>query len=157
MLRQALTVSLDSYNNVNVVKFSTASSRGIYFYTSGSAPIYGTSGWNNVSDVRMKNIVSYVNEDVERIANAPVFNFTFKNSETRNVLLGTSAQYWETVFPNAISVAPNSYLSMDYGATALAAAVITARKVVDHEKRIRLLEVENEALRKEIDQLKNAA
>ena len=36
-------------------------------------------------------------------------------------------------------------------------AILAARKVVDHEARIRLLEVENAALRNEINQLKKVA
>lgn len=157
MLRQNLTVSTDTYSSVNVVKFATANSRGLYFYTSNSSPIYGTSAWNNVSDMRMKNIVSDINGSVDDIALAPVFNFTFKNSETKNVMLGTSAQYWRNVLPSAVTVAPNGYLAMDYGSTALAAAVITARKVVNHERRIQELERENEYLREQIEDLKAAA
>ena len=136
---------------------ASVSSKTIYLKGASGAPIYGSSSYSNQSDIRLKNIVSYVDESVERIANAPIFNFVFKDAKVQNVMLGTSAQYWMAVLPSAVTVAPNSYLSMDYGSTALAAAVITARKVVDHEKRIRLLEVENEALRREIDQLKNAA
>ena len=139
------------------VSLEALNSKTIYLKGASGLPIYGSGSYSNKSDIRLKNIVSYVNEDVERIANAPVFNFTFKDAEVQNVMLGTSAQYWMTVLPNAVTVAPNSYLSMDYGATALAAAVLTARKVVDHEKRIRLLEVENEALRNEIAELKKAA
>ena len=121
------------------------------------APIYGTGSYQNISDIRLKNIVSYIDKDVNDIANAPIFNFTFKDAKVQNVMLGTSAQYWQKYLPHGVSIAPNGYLSMDYGSIALAAAVLTARKVVDHEARIRLLEVENAALRNEINQLKKVA
>jgi hypothetical protein len=46
---------------------------------------------------------------------------------------------------------------MDYGSIALASAVVTARKVQNHEERIRDLEEENRELREEIRLLKKAA
>ena len=45
-------------------------------------------------------------------------------------------------------------LSMQYGVAALVSAIITARKVVDHERRITELEKENERLRTKIEQLR---
>ena len=98
--------------------------------------------------------MSDVEGSVEDIANAPIFNFEWKNAEVHSVLLGSSAQYWKDHLPHAVTTAPNGYLSMDYSAIALAAAVVTARKVVDHEKRIAALERENEELRAEIVNLK---
>jgi cell division protein FtsB len=50
----------------------------------------------------------------------------------------------------------DTYLAMDYGAIALASAVMVARKVQNHEDRILELERENEQLRNEIKQLKAA-
>ena len=48
------------------------------------------------------------------------------------------------------------YLALDYGATALAAAVFTARKVVDHELRIKQLQERVLELENELKQLKAA-
>ena len=114
------------------------------------------NGTNISSDMRLKNIINYTNAGIEQIADAPIFNFYFKNDIPSNVHLGTSAQYWKNIFPCAVITTPDGYLSMDYGASALAAAVITARKVQNHEDRILKLERENEQLRNEIKQLKAA-
>ena len=117
---------------------------------------YGT--FRSSSDIRLKEINKYyTSTTVEEISKAPVFDFSWRDDNKKRLELGTSAQYWQDVFPNAVSQMKDGYLAMDYGATALAAAVITARKVVNHEARIRLLEVENEALRNEIEQLKKVA
>lgn len=117
---------------------------------------YGT--FRSSSDIRLKEIDKYyTSTTVEEISKAPVFDFLWKEDKKKRLELGTSAQYWKDVFPNAVSQMKDGYLAMDYGATALAASVITARKVVNHEARIRLLEVENEALRNEIEQLKKVA
>lgn len=107
------------------------------------------------SDMRLKHIHSYANASIDQIAGAPVFNFVFTESP-QYIHLGTSAQYWQTIFPCGVSTMPDTYLAMDYGATALAAAVITARKVQSHEQRIAALEAENERLRNEINELKAA-
>lgn len=107
------------------------------------------------SDMRLKHIHSYANASIDQIAGAPVFNFVFTESP-QYIHLGTSAQYWQTIFPCGVNTMPDTYLAMDYGATALAAAVITARKVQSHEQRIAALEAENERLRNEINELKAA-
>ena len=87
------------------------------------------------SDIRLKDVKNDAVCDVETIAKAPVFNFEWKANKKRQHL-GTSAQYWQTVFANAIYEDGDGHLSMDYGATALAAAVMTARRVVELEKEI---------------------
>jgi hypothetical protein len=109
---------------------------------------YGS--WRGASDIRKKNIVSKVDVDVAQIAELPIFNFTWKNSTDKDTYLGTSAQEVKKLFPSAVSVMSDGMLGMAYGETALAAAVMTARKVVDHEARIKQLERENEQLRKEL-------
>ena len=107
--------------------------------------------------MRKKDIAQYINLDISRIADAPVFDFAWKNDITKQLTLGSSAQYWQSVFPNAIRQTPDGYLGMDYSSIALTSAVLIARRVVDHEARIKLLEVENAALRNEINQLKKVA
>lgn len=125
----------------------------------GNGSPYINKSWIVTSDIRKKDVVKYAEASINKIAEAPIFDFRWKYELNGALNLGTSAQYWEMVFPNAVKTTPDGYLGMDYSSIALASAVLTARKVVDHEKRIRLLEVENEALRREIDQLKlkNAA
>ena len=120
-----------------------SSDRGIYnvgdMHVEGYA--FLTGGYGS-SDVRKKDILKKVECGIEDIANAPIFDFMWKSKPQRGVHLGTSAQYWRTLFLNAVTQDYEGYLAMDYGATALAAAVMTARKVVDHETRIKQLEQE---------------
>jgi hypothetical protein len=99
---------------------------------------YGS--WQGSSDIRLKNVIDNVNVGIEKIADIPIFNFTWKDGRDKDLHLGTSAQYIQGIFPNAVSVMKAGTLGMDYGAAALAAAKLTARKVVDHEERIKRLE-----------------
>lgn len=135
--------------------------QGDNIYFDGSETDNGTvSGINGMtivagSDIRLKDIKSDAVCEVSDIANAPVFNFEWKKNKKRQHL-GTSAQYWQNIFGNGIYEDEEGMLSMDYGAIALAAAVMTARKVEDHEERIRKLSQENEKLKAEIERLKAA-
>ena len=118
---------------------------------------YVSKPWQEGSDIRKKDIVKIISDcDIEKIANAPIFDFTYKEDKSRTVNLGTSAQYWQKVFPSAVCEMGDSYLAMSYGSTALAAAVLTARKVMNHEDRITALELENQKLREEVERLKAA-
>lgn len=141
-------------STVTCAMIKTRSSRGIYVNT-GTAPNYVDGTWSNASDIRLKDIVSKIGGSVDDIANAPIFNFRWKAGGNQ-VMVGTSAQYWQNVLPNTVTQAFNGYLYMDYSAAAIASAVITARKVQDHEGRLQILERENEALRREIQILKSA-
>lgn len=149
-------------NNLSVIDTNNRSLR-IELGSSSLNP-YISKSWNEGSDIRLKNIVKTIEDfDIQEIANAPVFDFTYKNDDAKIINLGTSAQYWKKVMPSAVKEMGDGYLSMNYGGTALAAAVLTARKVVNHEDRIRELEnrlnmseAENRELRKEIEILKAA-
>lgn len=140
----------------NCVKLETSGSRAIYLKGSSGLPIYASGSYSNISDMRYKDVVSNINRDINDIANAPIFDFKWKGSASNTVFVGTSAQYWQKVLPNAVSINPDGNMSLDYASTALAAAIITARRVQNHEDRIAYLERENARLRNEIQQLKAA-
>ena len=97
---------------------------------SGNVPYTGSS------DIRRKNVVSQLDTSIENIANAPIFNFTWKDGKSESVFIGTSAQHWQTIFPNAVKELKDGSLGLDYSGTAMAAAVIIARRVVELEKEI---------------------
>jgi len=71
------------------------------------------------------------------------------------VQAGGIAQEWQKLLPEAVITGSDGTLSMDYGVLALASAVSVARKVNEHEERIRQLERENENLRQKILFLEN--
>lgn len=105
--------------------------------------------WVVTSDMRKKDIVENVMATIEQIAEAPIFNYRLKGDESGSIALGSSAQYWKDVFEYAVPVGPDGFYGLDSGATALAAAVMTARKVVTHEEKIAQLENRVEEVEKE--------
>ena len=126
-----------------------------YFFDAKiSAPAF-----NNTSDLRKKTIMGDVPMNIYNVANAPLFKFTW-NNETKysGQHIGSAAQYWQTVLPELVSIGRDAdmTLAMQYDVIALASAITVAKTVVNHEERIILLERENEALKKEIADLKSA-
>ena len=143
------------YNGYNV-GIGTASP-SYKLHVAGS--IYATGGVTALSDARRKSILSSINLDVEKIASMRDVRFVWSDGDPdKDVHVGTIAQDWQSILPEVVSECKDTWrtLSMDYSAAALVSVIATARKVVDHEARIRKLEQENEELRKQISQLKAA-
>lgn len=112
-----------------------------------------------LSDARHKQVIRDTNLSVEQIANMPSVIFKWADGKHDNDLhVGTLAQSWQQVLPEVVLEGQDKEhtLSLSYGVAALVAAITTARKVVDHEKRITELEKENKELREEISRLKIA-
>lgn len=113
--------------------------------------IYATGAVTALSDARKKDVVCNAVLSVEQLALAPAILFTWKGERAKEGLqVGTLAQYWQGVLPEVV-MNKGGELSMQYGVAALVSAIITARKVVDHERRISELEKENERLRTEVE------
>lgn len=108
------------------------------------------------SDIRHKSILNDIAEDVDFIANAPLFNFTWNNDTDKTPRLGTSAQYWlDTEFCEAVSYdKKNDFYGLAYGELGVAMGILNARKIVSHEERIKVLEAENAALKTELNGLR---
>ena len=108
----------------------------------------------NGSDIRMKDIVSYMLPSVHDIASAPIIEFKWKKGDgSKNI--GSIAQYWEKVFPQAVHEGDGGMLSMEYGNIALASAITAARHSVDNEKKIAELELRVKELESQLNEIKN--
>ena len=110
---------------------------------------------SSTSDARKKMIVGQVDLSVESIAKMPTVKFLWKHIPDKTVQVGTLAQSWQNVLPEAVTE-NDGVLGFQYGVAALLSAIVTARKVVDHEKRIAQLEKENVELRNELNKIKAA-
>lgn len=113
-------------------------------------------GGSITSDMNLKDVTTYITDlTIDKIAKAPLFNFKWKDNPNGLTHVGTSAQYWQETLPNVV-MRINGNLSLDYNGVLIASVISTARKVVDHELRIKQLEEENRELREEIKLLKAA-
>ena len=109
------------------------------------------------SDIRKKNIIENVNLSIKDIANAPIFKFTWLDPEMpEGVNVGTSAQYWQTILPEAVSEMDDKRtLSMQYGVAGLVSSVALAKKVVEQEETIKAQEARIKALEDAIANIQN--
>ena len=141
----------NSYINNNY-NFGIGTSNAYYkLHVVGS--IYATGGITALSDIKQKNVEQYdAHLGFDDVANAPIIKFTWKDpkAEDKGLQVGSVAQYWEKVLPEAVKKDKEGTLSMSYGVVALVAAVSTAKKVQEHERRIADLERENRELKERL-------
>ena len=102
---------------------------------------------NQSSDERLKNIIERVYLDVRLIAKAPSFRFSWKDGN--GVDVGSSAQYWKNLLPDAVKER-DGYLEMGYGNIALISAISIAKEVESIEQKVKRLEIENKKLKEQI-------
>ncbi len=117
-----------------------SSASGQFHFHGESA--YGTcvaAAFTQQSDARLKEVTRQLTPGIEDIAAAPIVAFRWKDGDG-NENLGTLAQYWQTVLPQAVHEDAEGFLSVEYGTIALASAVTAARKAVALEQRVSELE-----------------
>ena len=102
-----------------------------------------------LSDIRYKDVVAKVSPMVEDIAKASIIRYTWKFQADKTIHIGGIAQEWQKILPETV-IDGGDKLSMDYGKIGTIAGIANARRIVDHETRIKQLEQENEQLRKEL-------
>ncbi|MDE6022321.1 MAG: shufflon system plasmid conjugative transfer pilus tip adhesin PilV, partial [Muribaculaceae bacterium] len=163
--------AMEFLNNATELRFTFGSSKSFIMYSSGSfyAPAgiwsdgyISARGQNTSSDLRLKNIIKPVNLDIHDIADAPCVEFTWKADGRRDI--GSIAQHFHRINPLLTPEAPDRYLSLQYGKTAMLYLIPTARKVIQlddlfvsvrkkvdrHEEEIEELKKENRELRRRI-------
>lgn len=123
--------------------------QGVLHNTTGmySDGYMSSKGQNTSSDMRLKNRGRDVLFSVKEIAEAPAFEYTWKDGTPRT-MVGSSAQYWARVNPNLAPTGPDGkYLVMQYGNVALTAAISLARHYETLEQKVVRLEKEVEELK----------
>lgn len=144
----------------------TSSNRGIYdntlgwcfkIDTSNNLSIVGHTVAGNLiatgsitfgSDVRYKNILKDVSIDLETIANAPLFNYKWTDSQDDRTHLGTTAQYWNnTAFKNAVIPTNDATKwTMSYSEIAMGNTIVIARELIPIKSDVQMLKERVEKL-----------
>jgi hypothetical protein len=105
------------------------------------------------SDMRYKTPIAPITTIApDKISKAPLFTFTWKNRDDTAIHLGSSAQYWQEIFPELVT--GTDFLTLNYGALGTALGILNSRRIDTAEQRIAKLERENKKLKKEIKILK---
>ena len=148
------TASMYIFANGNVSIGGSTTDMGTKLYINGN--FVTTGSITHGSDIRYKAIDSHADIDLETIANAPIINFRWTNREDDRLYLGSSAQYWyNTSLCNGVIPTEDEKLwTMGYGEIAVAGLVSVAKKVVNHEDRLQVVEKELAEYKVENKQLK---
>lgn len=161
-LSTAHGVSMYSSNENTVITLQDWSSEGhtphIDLRTKGGNIILNPStgstevhNFVNMSDIRNKDIIDYVEYDIDVFADSPLFSYTLKNGDDKRKHIGTSAQYWQPIIPETVSritdydkdgkAVVGEHLALDYITVSYAGVVSLAREI--------------RKLKEEIERLKN--
>lgn len=120
--------------------------------SSGSNELSST-GVLRTSDVRLKNIIADKVITAEQIGAAPAFIYNPINNGSVQ-LVGTSAQYWEDVLPEAVRTI-NDYLAIDYSTVATISVINLAKEVITLKEEKSALTERVEALEARLQLIEN--
>jgi hypothetical protein len=119
----------------------------------GNLLTYG--GITMYSDLRKKNVLNSIIVPLDVMANADLFDYTFKTDEKGKVRAGTSAQYWNRFLPQVTDTDNEGFFTMSYDVLATTCVLSIAKHFQrflmedfnNHETRIEFLERENKELK----------
>lgn len=119
----------------------------------GNLLTYG--GITMYSDLRKKNVLNSIIVPLDVMANADLFDYTFKTEEKGKVRAGTSAQYWNAFLPQVTDTDYEGFFTMSYDVLATTCVLSIAKHFQrfliedfnNHETRIEFLERENKELK----------
>lgn len=122
-----------------------------------------TGGITMYSDLRKKNVLNSIIVPLDVMANADLFDYTFKTDEKCKVRAGTSAQYWNVFLPQVTDTDNEGFFTMSYDVLATTCVLSIAKHFQrfliedfnNHETRIEFLERENKELKDINKEMKN--
>lgn len=115
------------------------------------------------SDLRKKNVLNSIIVPLDVMANADLFDYTFKTDEKGKVRAGTSAQYWNMFLPQVTDTDNEGFFTMSYDVLATTCVLSIAKHFQrfliedfnNHETRIEFLERENKELKNSNKEMMN--
>ena len=124
------------------------------FQTSGDILSHG--GITMYSMRSLKNVVDERGLSLSELSTIKPTRYTWKDGRDNRLHFGGIADDIQQVLPEVVYSTSDGILTMDYGNAAFAVASSLIQPVVNHEKRIAMLEEENKQLRQEVERLKSA-
>lgn len=151
---------IGSGGSANLVRLGPCDPTGGWHDWSGQTwQLYGnfltTGGITMYSDLRKKNVLNSIIVPLDVMANADLFDYTFKTDEKCKVRAGTSAQYWNAFLPQVTDTDNEGFFTMSYDVLATTCVLSIAKHFQrfliedfnNHETRIEFLERENKELK----------
>lgn len=141
--------------NSSIAFITTGNSGAIAASIDQSGNFLATGGITMYSDLRKKNVLNSIIVPLDVMANADLFDYTFKTDEKCKVRAGTSAQYWNVFLPQVTDTDNEGFFTMSYDVLATTCVLSIAKHFQsfliedfnNHETRIEFLERENKELK----------
>ena len=83
-------------------------------YSGGVYLTQGATSWTANSDIRIKNINSYITNAVEKLSTLQTINFSYKDDISKKENLGLIAQEVQMIFPELVETNNNGILGVRY-------------------------------------------
>lgn len=161
---------IGSGGSANLVRLGPCDPTGGWYDWGGQTwQLYGnfltTGGITMYSDLRKKNVLNSIIVPLDVMANADLFDYTFKTDEKGKVRAGTSAQYWNVFLPQVTDTDNEGFFTMSYDVLATTCVLSMAKHfqrflIEDfgrHETEIERLKRENEELKNRVSELERRA
>lgn len=153
-LRSGMYLRLVATNS-NIAFITTGNNGAIAASIDQSGNFLATGGITMYSDLRKKNVLNSIIVPLDVMANADLFDYTFKTDEKCKVRAGTSAQYWNAFLPQVTDTDNEGFFTMSYDVLATTCVLSMAKHFQrfliedfnNHETRIEFLERENKELK----------
>ena len=151
-LEEASDDVLTIYANAGIKLNTSSTSYNVSINTnllvSGGITMYSQRSLKNIQDERGLSL--------DELRAIKPIRYTWKDNRDNRLHFGGIADDIQQVLPEVVYKTNDGVLTMDYGNAAFAIASSLINPVVDHEKRIAMLEEENKQLRQEVERLKSA-
>lgn len=153
-LRSGMYLRLVATNS-SIAFITTGNNGAIAASIDQSGNFLATGGITMYSDLRKKNVLNSIIVPLDVMANADLFDYTFKTDEKCKVRAGTSAQYWNVFLPQVTDTDNEGFFTMSYDVLATTCVLSIAKHFQrflmedfnNHETRIEFLERENKELK----------
>lgn len=161
-LRSGMYLRLVATNS-SIAFITTGNNGAIAASIDQSGNFLATGGITMYSDLRKKNVLNSIIVPLDVMANADLFDYTFKTDEKGKVRAGTSAQYWNVFLPQVTDTDNEGFFTMSYDVLATTCVLSIAKHFQrfliedfnNHETRIEFLERENKELKDSNKEMKN--
>ena len=136
--------------------FWSTTSQKCVFSIDTSGNVLANGGITMYSMRKLKNVVNERGLSLTELSTIKPTRYTWKDGRDKRLHFGGIADDIQQVLPEVVYSTSDGVLTMDYGNAAFAVASSLIKPVIDHEKRIAMLEEENKQLRQEVERLKSA-
>ena len=100
------------------------------------ANVYSAGYVTALSDARKKRVLGDILLSAEQIAQMPAVRFEWKNNENPGIFIGTLAQNWREILPEAVHTLDDGTLSFDYQSASIVALINLADEIVSIKNKL---------------------